>query len=132
LARRKSRTLTEVELQFMQVIWSADEEVSTEDVRAALERQGRPLSGGSIRKVLSILVRKGYVSRRPEGRGFLYGAEVPEEQASRKLVLDLLRRAFDGSAALMVASLLDTKAVKAHDIEQIKKLIAEREREAQK
>ena len=82
--------------------------------------------------MLSILVRKGYVTRRREGLRFFYKATVPAEQANRKMVLDLLKRAFSGSAALMVASLLDTEVVTKKDIERIKKLIARREREGWK
>ncbi len=67
MARRKSRTLTEVELEFMLVVWEAGE-VTTEDVLAALRRQGRHLSDGSVRKVLGILLAKGYLSRKPVGR----------------------------------------------------------------
>ena len=128
MAGRRRRTLTEVELEFMQVLWPADE-VTTEHVLNALKDQGHPLSDGSVRKILSILIRKGYVSRRREGLGFLYKAVVPAERANKKMVLDLLERAFEGSAALMVASLLDVKDVTMTDIEEIKKLIAEREGE---
>ncbi len=128
MARRKSRTPTEVELEFMQVLWTQDE-ATTEDVQDALATQGRPLSDGSVRKILSILVEKGYASRRPRGRGFLYKAEVPARQANGKMVLDLLERAFGGSAALMVASLLDARAVKRKDIREIKRLIAKHEGE---
>ena len=131
MAGRRSRTFTEVELEFMQVIW-AQGEVTTEDVQDALRKQGRRLSDGSIRKVLSILVGKGYASRRPKGRGFLYRAKVPAGKANRKMVLDLLERAFGGSAALMVASLLDSRAVRKKDIKEIKRLIAEREGEGRK
>ena len=126
MARRKSRTLTEVELEFMHVVWSKGE-VSTEDVLKALESEGRRLSDGSVRKVLSILVDKGYLSRRPQGRGFLYKAAVPREKANRHMVADLLKRAFGGSAALMVASLIDSRGVSEKDIREIKKLLAERE-----
>ncbi|GAH35065.1 unnamed protein product [marine sediment metagenome] len=126
MARRKARTLTEVELEFMRVIWAAPEDVTSKDVQKAL---GRELSDGSIRKVLSILGDKGYVSRKKDGRFFHYRAEVPEEQAHRSLVADLRRRAFGGSAALMVATLLDSRSVGKKDIRKIKKLIAELERE---
>jgi len=131
LARRKSKTLTEVELEFMQVIWASGGEVTTEDVLEALRRQGRPLADGSVRKVLSILVTKGYVLRRRQGRSFLYRAKVPRDKASRSMVVDLLKRAFGGSAALMVAALLDSRQVRCGDIREIKKLIAEREQERQ-
>ena len=127
MARRKTRTLTEVELEFMGVIWASGGEVTSEDIRKALERLGRRLSDGTVRKVLSILGTKGYVSRRKEGRFFHYKAEVGEGQANRSLVTDLLRRAFGGSATLMVAALLDSREVNRRDVEKIKRLIVERE-----
>lgn len=126
MARRKARTLTEVELEFMQVVWAADE-VTTEDVLAALKKQGRELSDGSVRKVLSILMEKGYVSRRREGRAFVYKARVPAHKATRNMVADLLTRAFDGSAALMVAALLDAGDVSEKDLKDIRRMIAQRE-----
>ena len=126
MARRKARVLTEVELEFMQAVWPRGE-VASEDVLNVLRRQGRTLSDGSVRKVLSILVEKGYLSRRREGRRFLYKAKVPADQANRKMVVDVLTRAFGGSAALMVAALLDSRAVGEGEIEEIKKMIAERE-----
>ena len=130
MAGRRSRTFTEVELEFMQTLWARGES-TTEDVREALAQQDRPLSDGSIRKVLSILVDKGHVTRKPKGRGFLYKAKVPAGQANRKMVLDLLDRAFGGSASLMVASLLDARSVRKKDIEAIKRLIADRDGESQ-
>ena len=130
MVRRKSRTLTEVELEFMQIVWQRGE-VTTEDVLDALRRRGRRLADGSVRKVLSILAAKGYVSRRPEerGKGFRYRAEVPKEKANRSLLADLRDRAFGGSAALMVAALLDSRRMGKADLAKIKQLIAEREEE---
>ena len=128
MARRKARTPTEVELEFLHVVWQQGE-VSTEDVQTALRRQGHPLSDGSVRKILSILVRKGYLSRRREGRGFIYYAKVPREQANTRMVTDLLKRAFAGNAALMVAALVDSRTVSKKDVDEIKKLMAEQEGE---
>jgi len=126
VARRKTRTLTEVELEFMQVVWQLGE-CGTEDVRGVLRAQSRYLSDGSVRKVLSILMEKGYLTRRQEGRGFLYKPTVGQRKANRSLVSDLLKRAFGGSAALMVASLLDASTVNEDELDEIKRLIAERE-----
>ncbi len=131
MRRRRSGRLTEVELEFMQVLWPAGE-VTVQDVMRTLKDQGRPLTNGSVRKMLSILMRKGYVTRRREGRRHIYQPTVPAEQAHKKMVLDLLGRAFGGSAALMVATLLDSNAVTKKDIGEIKKLIAEREREGKR
>ncbi len=129
MARRKARTLTEVELEFMQVVWAAEGDVTTDDVLDALRRRGRELADGSVRKVLSILVAKGYLSRRRRGRGFLYRAKVARDQAARRMVGDLLRRAFDGAVTGMIAALLDGRTVDRRELDKIKRLIAERERE---
>jgi len=129
MPRRKSRTLTDVELEFMQIVWSKAE-VSTEELRRALLKQGRDLADGSIRKVLSILVDKGYLARRREGRGFLYRPLVEKTQANRSMVRDLLKRAFGGSAALMVASLVDTRGIRKKDLEEIRKLLDEKDKGA--
>ena len=129
MGRRKSRTLTEVELQFMQVIWAVAE-ASAEDVRAALAKQKYRLTNGSVRKILSILLEKGYLTRRKVSHRYLYQARVGQERANRSLLADLHNRAFGGSAACMVAALLDSRLVSDKDLKKIKKLIAEKERAA--
>lgn len=126
MARRKSPTFTEVELEFMRIIWEHDE-VSTEDIRYILQQKGRDLSDGSIRKVLSILVRKDHITRRREGRAYLYRGCVPQQQARVGMVQDLLKRAFGGSVSLMASALLNTRDVKGGDLDEIKRLVAERE-----
>ena len=127
MVRRKTRTLTEVELEFMQIIWAC-REVTTEDVMEALRKQGRHLSDGTVRKMLSILVRKGYLSRRRQGRSFFYAPTVCKGDATRTMVVDLLKRAFGGRAALMVAALMDSQSVREEDLDEIKRIIAAREK----
>ena len=128
MGRRKSRTFTEVELEFMQVIWAAGE-VTTDHVQKVLKGRRRNLSDGSIRKILSILIKKGHLTRRREGRAFLYKARVREGQAHRKMVQDLVKRAFGGSAGLMVAALFEGNALDERDLNDIKRLIALHEQE---
>ncbi|MHB9031287.1 MAG: BlaI/MecI/CopY family transcriptional regulator [Candidatus Latescibacterota bacterium] len=130
MARRPSRTLTEVELEFMQFLWERGE-LASEDIEAAYAERGSPLTGGSVRKVLGILMRKGYVSRRKEGKKFIYAAKVPREQASTGVVKDLLQRVFGGSASLLVAALLDSREVHEKELKEIERLIAERRKETE-
>ena len=128
MARRKARVLTEVELEFMQVVWE-EGEVTTEQLMDRLSAGGRELADGSVRKMLSILVEKGYLTRRREGRGFVYQPCVGREGARRKMVEELRRRAFGGSAALLVSALFDSQGVGEAEIAEIKELIARREKE---
>ncbi len=130
MARRKTSTFTEVELEFMHVVWESGE-VSTEDVQRVLRRRGRELSDGSVRKVLSILVKKGHLTRRKTGRIFLYKAKIPQKKANIKMVQDLLKRGFRGSPSLMMAALLESRTVNKRDMKRIQQLIAKYERESE-
>jgi predicted transcriptional regulator len=128
MPRRKTKTLTEVELEIMSVVWDRGE-VSVEDIQETLSKQRRELAPSSIRTMLSILAEKGYVSRKKAGRGYVYRAKVSQEKARRSIVSDMVERAFDGSALGLVAALLDTRMVSEQDVEEVKTLLREREKE---
>ena len=131
MARRKTSTLTEVELEFMQILWAV-KKASPEDMQNALLKKGRTLTGGTIRKVLLILMKKGYIEREKQSKKYIYNPKVQKNQANRGLIQDLLTRAFDGSAFLMVAALLDSHPVPKEDIEKIEHLIADAKKDVQK
>ena len=128
MARRPSPTLTEVELEFMGIIW-ASPEATTEEIQRTLARKGRHLAGGSIRKILSILMRKRFLSRRPAGNAFVYRATVSPESARRSLVADLLKRAFGGSAERLVMHALEVKKVSHEELTRIRTLLDQLEGE---
>lgn len=131
MARQKASTFTEVELEFMHVVWESGE-VGTEEVQRVLQRSGRELSDGSVRKVLSILVKKGHLTRRKTGRSFLYKAKVPQKKANMTMVQDLLKRGFRDSPSLMMAALLESHTVNKRDMKRIQQLIAKYERETER
>jgi len=126
MARRKSRTLTELELEIMQVIWEKGEAL-VEDVVQALGDSEKPLTPQSVRTMLKILRDKGYVMRRKEGRGHAYFAAVQRDQAKRGFLKDVVERVFEGSASSLVAALVNAKMVSEKDMAEIRRLIAERE-----
>jgi len=127
MARTKSRTLTELELQIMSVVWQK-EEVTVDEVREALERQGKRLALPSVRTMLGILQTKGYVTRRAVGRAHAYRAAVSRYKARRSIVRDIVRRAFNGSASSLVAALLGGSVTSKREMEKIKELIRELEK----
>jgi BlaI family transcriptional regulator, penicillinase repressor len=122
MARRKTKTLTELELEIMRVVWNK-EEATVEDIRRSFEDQGKPLALPSVRTMLAILQDKGYVARRPQGRGFAYRARVPREDARESIVRDLIDRAFDGSALGLVATLVGGDLVSKSEVGKVKDLI---------
>ena len=122
MARRKNRTLTELELEIMQIVWR-EGEVSVKDLSEAFEKAGRPLALPSIRTMLGILHDKGYVKRRPFGRGHAYRACVSAVQARKRILKDIVARAFDGSASSLVTALVDAGMVPAKELKKVKALV---------
>jgi len=128
MKKQMSSRFTPVELEFMQVLWEGDN-LSTEDIQNALIDKERSLSDGSIRKILSILMRKGYVVRIKKGRGYLYSSVIEKEKAKDSMLKDLLRRMFGDSVPGMVATLLTSKNISEKELQQIKEMIKDYEKE---
>jgi BlaI family penicillinase repressor len=64
----------------------------------------------SVRTILRVLERKGYVRHSEEGLRYVYQPTVPREAASRSALQRIIRTFFDGSAKEAVAALLDPAA----------------------
>ena len=122
MPRTKSRTFTDVELEFMKILWTLGE-ATPDDVRNALARKGRSISIGSIRNVLSTMMKKGFAARKKRDKAYLYSAKIHKERAHKTLIQDLLVHAFDGSESEVVAALLDNHKVSDREFVEIKRLI---------
>jgi len=131
MARRKTRTFTEVELEFMQIIWELGT-ATPDDIQNALSNKGRKLTGGSIRNVLAIMGEKGYVTRKKRGKTYLWRAKIHKEQAQRSMVEHLLSSAFEGSESLLVSSILNNRDIHNEEIKEIEHLIANRKQRTEK
>ena len=64
----------------------------------------------SVRTILRVLERKGYVRHVEEGLRYVYEPTVPRETACRSALQRIIRTFFDGSAKEAVAALLDPAA----------------------
>jgi BlaI family transcriptional regulator, penicillinase repressor len=122
MPRQKSRTFTEVELEFMHIVWALGE-ASPDDIDAALREKGRNISVGSIRNVLAIMMEKGYLARRKEGKAFRYRAKVPKDKARRVIMDNLLSSLFEGSESLVIAALLEDRELSPEEKEKIRLLL---------
>jgi BlaI family transcriptional regulator, penicillinase repressor len=131
MARPKSRTLTELELQIMQVVWELGE-VTVDRIRKRLKKDGRALALPSIRTMLGILQEKGFVTRQRDSRSYVYRATVGAEQAQKSILKDVIERVFDGSASGLVAALVTQDMVGKEDLAQARKLIQQHERRKKK
>ena len=80
-------------------------------------------------KLMQIMTEKGLLIRDDSQFKHVYKPGVTQEKAQKQLVGELLDKAFAGSAEKLVMRALSAKKVSAGELERIKKLIEEIERE---
>ncbi len=127
MPRKKARTLTAVELEFMKVVWEKGE-VTGEEVRRTLEAARRPLAESTVRTMLGILEKKGYLKRLPGARSYIYRPRIPFARAQKHILKDTLERVFEGSASMLISALIREKMVPQEELSRIKKIISEYEK----
>ena len=112
---------TNAELEILQELWR-DGPQTVRDVYDAV-RQGRDIGYTTVLKTLQVMTEKGLVTRDETERSHVYRAAVPESAVKRRLVSDLLDRAFDGSAAGLVMQALSAKRATPEEIGLIREML---------
>lgn len=120
MARRKSPTLTEVELELMDVLWDRGQATVADIVEALPEAR---LAYSSVLTMMRILEQKGYVEHVKEGRAFIYRPLVDRQQAQKSVIGYLLKRFFNNSPELLVVNLLEHDDVGPAEMERLKQMI---------
>jgi BlaI family transcriptional regulator, penicillinase repressor len=119
--------LTDLQLDIMRVLWRAGE-ATVVDVHAAIAKE-RGLALPTVATLLSRLEKKGAVAHRAEGRQFVYRAAISESNVRRSFVSQIRDSLFGGDLPALVHQLLDTQRVRPQDLEDVKLLIAQKEKE---
>jgi BlaI family transcriptional regulator, penicillinase repressor len=115
----RRRKPTDAELAILDVLWTRGPS-TVRDVAAAL---GREEAYTTVLKLLQIMTEKRLVQRREAGRLHVYSASASRDQTQRRLVRDLVERAFQGSAAQLVLQALATGKATADELKEIRKLL---------
>jgi BlaI family transcriptional regulator, penicillinase repressor len=123
----ESHHLGDLQLAIMRILWTRDE-ATVADVHEALEPE-RGLALTTIATMLAKLEKKGVVDHRAEGRRFIYRPTVSEGQVRRSMVSDLTSQLFRGDALALVNHLLSEHEIDAHELDQLRELIAAKEKE---
>lgn len=121
MAVAKQNALTKLELQIMQVIWRQ----GASNVSSVQEGLEQPLAYTTVQTMLNILVRKGQLKRKLQGRAFEYSAVVSEERASSHALRDLVDRMFGGSPEELVMSLVKSRQLDAKKIAELSRRLEE-------
>jgi BlaI family transcriptional regulator, penicillinase repressor len=113
------RKPTDAELSILRVLWSQ----GPSTVRQVAEALGRATGYTTALKLLQIMTEKGLVRRDESARTHVYEAAFTEDQTQRRLVSDLLNRAFGGSAAKLVLQALAANKTSPEELAEIKRFL---------
>ena len=120
----KPQQLSDLQLAILRVLWSR-EEASVAEVQEALKPE-RDLAPTTVATMLSRLEKRRVVTRRTEGRQFIYRPAVAEQDVRRSMVGALIERLFEGDPAALVSHLIDERELGAQDVNRLKRLVAAR------
>ena len=119
--------LGDLQLAIMRVLWSR-EEASVAEVHGLLFAE-RGLATTTIATMLVKMERKGVVTHRVEGRRYIYRPTANENEVRRTMVGAITDRLFQGSTVALVSHLLEQHEVTSDEIEELKAILSEHEKE---
>lgn len=116
--------LTEVELEFMTVVWDIGGG-TVRDVLAELNKvQERAYT--SVATVLKIMEQKGFLTSERKDRSLVYRPAVPKAEYQKTSLKNLSSKLFNGAPAALVARLVDDEDVTDEMLEEMRALLEER------
>ena len=121
---------TEAELEILGSLWKQ----GPSTVRAVHDAiaGSRPVGYTTVLKLLQIMAEKGLVRRDETERAHVYAASASAGRTQRRLVADLLDRAFAGSAARLVQQALSSRRASPEEIANIRRLLDHMEDDVEK
>jgi len=113
--RPKSSILTPRELEIMKVVW-AKRAATVREVYEVFSEKPRA-AYTTVMTLMSILEKKGYLTRHRKNRSFLYEPRRSESSVIGEIVQDLVTRVFDGSVARLMVYLLEDRHLSEEELE---------------
>lgn len=118
----KVKSLGDLQLAIMQVLWTEGEATVSEVHQALFEE--RRLAPTTIATMLRKMEQKGVVAHRPEGRQFVYRAAIDRSEVHRSMVSDLVKRLFAGDPRALVSHLVEEGEVEIAEIDGLRRTLA--------
>ncbi len=110
---------TELELKLMRLLWEHGE-MKPPEIALLCEP---PMKDPALRGVLAVLVEKGHLERRRDGRAYYYKAVTPEENAFQSMLRNLVDTFCGGSAKQLMFNIVENEKITADDLAQMQALV---------
>jgi len=117
-------SISESEWAVMKVIWNEPPK-TLQDILSGLGHTG--WSTTTVQTYLARLVKKGALTTRRQGRGYLYAPTVSEADCQIEESRSFLRRVYDGSLSRMVKGFVKSGSLSEEEWNELKKIVLEQE-----
>ena len=108
----------------MKVVWSRGR-ATVRDVYEAL-LQDRNIAYTTVMTMMNVLEKKGHLRKKAEGRSFLYRPTRPQRQVVGSMVREFVQRVFGGSAAPLLAHLVEEEHLTKEELDALARRIREK------
>ena len=120
--------ISDAEWQVMKIIWMQGEQTSTDLIRVLAERFD--WSKSTIQTLLARLVEKGCLTRKKEGKSFVYSALLTLDQSRDLLVQDIKDKVCSRRMKNLLADLIVECDFTLADLEDLEAVISEKKSSA--
>jgi len=112
--------ISDSELEVMKLLWKAEEPVTSTVIREELQRS-MGWEATTIKTLISRLVHKEVISQEKR-KVFYYRALISEKDYNTWATSRLINKLYKGSAAALVAALVDSQGLSEGDINELREL----------
>ena len=108
----------------MKAVWARGTATVRDVYEALLEK--RKVAYTTVMTMMNVLERKGHLRRKAEGRSFVYRPTRPQRQVVGSMVRDFVERVFGGSAAPLLAHLVEEETLTPEELDALARRIEEK------
>ena len=123
MARRASTQPTDVELEILRILWQHGPS-TVRQVHDELSASRETLYATTV-KMLLVMLEKGLVKRDDAIRPQVYTAARSQAFTQRRMLKELIQKAYDGSAKSLVMQALSSSRPSKEDLDEIRRMIDE-------
>jgi BlaI family transcriptional regulator, penicillinase repressor len=113
---------TDAEVEILSVLWERGPS-TVREVFTTIAKRRPEIGYTTVLKLMQIMAAKGHVKRDERTRTHIYRPAADERQTQRRLLRDLLAKAFGGSKEKLLLSALDATRATPAELEAMKKLL---------
>jgi len=112
----------------MRILWDKGEAT----VREMQEALPGDRHYNSVLTIVRVLDRKGHITHRQEGRGFVYRAAASQEESRSRMLSHVIDTVFGGSFESIVLNMVDRGDLTLEQLDEIRKAVRRRALEKRK